>query len=113
MRNYKQQIAKYMTNKKMTQMSISEIISKKLGTIVDVRTSAEFSIGNVMGSINIPLQEIPVRLTEITELKSPLILCCASGNRSGQAQQYLAQVGIEAYNAGSWLTIDQLVAQTS
>lgn len=94
-------------------MNISEIISKKLGTIVDVRTSAEFSSGNVMGSINIPLQEIPVRLIELTEMKSPLILCCASGNRSGQAQQYLAQAGIEAYNAGSWLTIDNLASPTT
>ena len=94
-------------------MNISEIISKKLGTIVDVRTSAEFSSGNVTGSINIPLQEIPVRLTELTEMKLPLILCCASGNRSGQAQQYLAQAGIEAYNAGSWLTIDNLTSPTT
>lgn len=75
-------------------MNISEIISKKLGTIVDVRPSAEFSTGNVTGFVNIPLQEIPVRLIEITELKSPLLLCCASGNRSGQAQQYLAQTGM-------------------
>jgi rhodanese-related sulfurtransferase len=45
--------------------------------------------GHVAGSINIPLNEIPHRMQEIQELKAPLVLCCASGNRSGQAQVFL------------------------
>ncbi|MBX7108481.1 MAG: rhodanese-like domain-containing protein [Chitinophagales bacterium] len=92
-------------------MNIKEIIQKRLGTIVDVRSSVEFGNGSALDSINIPLQEFPVRLTEIANLKSPLLLCCASGNRSGQAQQYLSQLGIEAYNAGSWFNISQIVSQ--
>jgi rhodanese-related sulfurtransferase len=35
-------------------------------------------------SINIPLNEIPERVEELKKLNAPLILCCASGNRSGQ-----------------------------
>jgi rhodanese-related sulfurtransferase len=42
--------------------------------------------GNVVDSINIPLNEIPERVEELKKLNAPLILCCASGNRSGQAQ---------------------------
>jgi rhodanese-related sulfurtransferase len=41
--------------------------------------------GNVVDSINIPLNEIPERVEELKKLNAPLILCCASGNRSGQA----------------------------
>ena len=36
-------------------MNIEKIIKEKKGTIVDVRTPAEFMGGNVAGSINIPL----------------------------------------------------------
>ena len=87
-------------------MEIEKIIAENLGTIVDVRTYSEFSGGNVVDSINIPLNEIPARLEELKALKAPLILCCASGGRSGQAQHYLSQNNIECYNGGSWLNVN-------
>ncbi len=89
-------------------MKTENIIKEKKGTIVDVRTSAEFRRGNVAGSINIPLQEIPQRINELKNLHQPLVLCCASGNRSGQAHSYLAQQGIESWDGGSWLTVHDL-----
>ena len=72
-------------------MNIEKIIKEKQGTILDVRTTGEFRGGNVNGSINIPLQEIQQRMDELKNLKQPLVLCCASGSRSGQATQYLIQ----------------------
>jgi len=75
-------------------------------TIVDVRTPAEFMGGHVTGSINIPLQEIPHRLDELKALKQPLVLCCASGNRSGQATQFLKGHNIDCVNGGSWLGVN-------
>jgi rhodanese-related sulfurtransferase len=77
-------------------------------TVVDVRSREEFSGGNVAGSINIPLQEVPNRLDEFKNLKTPIVLCCASGNRSGQATQYLKQNGIDCENGGSWLVVNAL-----
>ena len=68
-------------------MTLQNILKEKKGTIVDVRSPEEFMGGNVVGSINIPLQEIPQRLEELKTLNQPLILCCASGMRSGQACQ--------------------------
>ena len=75
-------------------------------TIVDVRTPGEFMGGHVAGSINIPLQEIQERIGEIKELPQPIILCCASGNRSGQATSFLKSQGIECSNGGSWLEVN-------
>ena len=77
-------------------------------TIIDVRTRAEFSDGHVTGSINIPLQEIQHRLEEIKTLQQPLLLCCASGNRSGQATAYLRSLGIDCENGGSWVDVNYL-----
>jgi phage shock protein E len=87
-------------------MTLENIIKENKGTIVDVRTPEEFMGGHVAGSINIPLGEVQVRLEEIQNLKTPLVLCCASGNRSEQAQQYLSQKGIDCYNGGSWLDVN-------
>jgi rhodanese-related sulfurtransferase len=75
-------------------------------TIIDVRTPEEFSGGHVEGSINIPLMEIPDKMEEFKGIKGKVILCCASGNRSGMAQQLLLRNGfIEVYNGGSWLDV--------
>lgn len=93
-------------------MNIEKIIKEKQGTIVDVRTTEEFREGNISGSINIPLQEIEKRIDELKNLKQPLVLCCASGGRSGQAHGYLAHQGIECFNGGSWLDVNYYHSQT-
>lgn len=93
-------------------MNAEQIIKEKQGTIVDVRTPSEFMGGNVEGSINIPLQEIQQRMDELKNLNQPLVLCCASGNRSGQATHFLSQQGIECCNGGSWLDVNYYQSQT-
>ena len=75
-------------------------------TIIDVRTPAEFAGGNVKGSINIPLNELPERLDEINGLPQPIILCCASGARSAHATMFLKNIGIKCENGGSWVTVN-------
>ena len=78
-------------------------------TVVDVRTPEEFMGGNVAGSINIPLQQITSRVSEIKALQQPIILCCASGGRSEQATMYLKSHGVECENGGSWLEVNAMV----
>lgn len=75
-------------------------------SIVDVRTPQEFMGGNVAGSINIPLDQVVARIDEIKALPKPLVLCCASGGRSGQATAYLNQNGIECENGGGWMNVN-------
>lgn len=75
-------------------------------SIVDVRTRAEFSGGHVVGSINIPLQELVDRENELAQLKQPILFCCASGNRSGQASAYFKNKGYNCENGGSWMDIN-------
>jgi rhodanese-related sulfurtransferase len=50
-------------------------------------------------------------MEEIKGLNQPLILCCASGNRSGNAQGYLAQNGIDCVNGGPWFEVEYLLNQ--
>jgi phage shock protein E len=92
-------------------MTVEQLLKEKKGTIVDVRTPAEFSGGHVSGSINIPLQEIQSKMAQLKSMEQPLILCCASGARSGQATYFLSQQGIECVNGGSWLDVNYYQSQ--
>ena len=94
-------------------MNIEKILKERQGTIIDVRTPEEFAGGKVAGSINIPLQEIPERVEELKDMNLPLILCCASGSRSGQTHRYLAQYGLECYNGGSWMDLNYYQSLTN
>jgi len=88
-------------------MNIEKIIRNTDTTIVDVRTPGEFMGGNAAGSINIPLQELQSRVDEFRRMKGNIVLCCASGNRSGIAAQFLRQLGFEnVHNAGSWVDVN-------
>jgi phage shock protein E len=87
-------------------MNIEKVIREKQGTIVDVRTNAEYSSGHAAGSINIPMNEVPLRIEEFKNLKSPVVLCCASGGRSGQTYHYLKEQSVECLDAGSWLNVN-------
>jgi phage shock protein E len=81
----------------------------KGAVIIDVRSPGEFSGGHVKGSKNIPLQSIESQIMKIKKLNKPVVACCASGMRSGQATEILKRAGIEATNGGPWTKVNALV----
>jgi phage shock protein E len=84
---------------------VAELLKSKDAIVVDVRTPAEYMGGHVVGSINIPLNELPMRMDEIKKMKN-IVLCCASGARSQNATSFLQQNGIECYNGGPWTEVN-------
>ncbi len=86
-------------------VQLAELIKSEKTKIVDVRSHQEFTGGHVAGSINIPLNEIPQHLDEFRKMEH-IVLCCASGGRSGQATMFLKQNGIECFNGGSWTDVN-------
>ena len=78
-------------------------------TLIDVRTPLEYNSGNVKGSINIPMNEVPQRLDEIRELE-PMIIFCKSGVRSQKVLEFLKDNGIvEVENGGGWMEVNASV----
>lgn len=70
--------------------------------VVDVRTKAEFAGGNRPGSLNIPLDILNSKSKELDK-NIPIILCCASGTRSGMGVGILKKNGFKSViNAGPW-----------
>jgi phage shock protein E len=84
---------------------IAELLKTGEAVVVDVRTPQEFMGGHVAGSINIPINEVPMRLNDFKKMKN-IILCCASGARSQNAAFYLQQQGIECVNGGPWVEVN-------
>ncbi len=75
--------------------------------VVDVRTEAEYGQGHVPGSVNIPLDQFQARIKEIDPGR-PVLLCCASGARSGLAKLILERAGHQqVHNAGPWTRLQQ------
>ncbi|TLP41268.1 rhodanese-like domain-containing protein [Arcobacter arenosus] len=94
-----------MAYKKYTQYKVLKLVPallKEGGQIIDVRTKDEFTSAHKEGSINIPLELLDSRINELDNNK-PIILCCASGSRSGLAKRLLLSKGFEnVYNSGTW-----------
>lgn len=77
-------------------------LKSKGALLIDVRTEREFMQNHANDTINIPLHELNSRLAEIPK-ERPVILCCASGTRSGMARRVLKRNGYEqVYNIGAW-----------
>ncbi len=60
--------------------------------LVDVREPNEVAAGTLPGAVNIPLGELPVRLTEL-EPSRRVVLLCRSGGRSTKAAEFLTASG--------------------
>ena len=78
--------------------------------IIDVRTPAEFKIGHIRQSKNIPLQQLQSELKKLG-LKKPRSTCCASGMRSASAKSILQQHGFEVYNGGGWSALQNKLSK--
>lgn len=66
-------------------------------TLLDTRTPTEYSRGHVEGFINIPVDELRERLSELDSSK-PVYVICQSGLRSYIATRILAGNGLDCYN---------------
>ncbi len=88
-----------------TKLDVKELMAEG-AVIIDVRSPGEFQSGHIQGSKNIPLNTISGKVQKFKKLDKPVILCCASGNRSGQAARILKAEGIDAHNGGGWRALN-------
>ena len=89
-------------------------VLRKGAMIVDVRTPGEFAAGHVKGAVNYPLDSLSTKLSALKQADKPIVFCCASGNRSGQATN-MAQGALsqEVVNGGPWTNVQKILASSS
>jgi rhodanese-related sulfurtransferase len=76
---------------------LERIKQKENVAILDVREHDEWESGHIYGAKHIPLSQIARALNEI-EPKQETIIVCRSGNRSGEACDYLSSMGHHVVN---------------
>jgi rhodanese-related sulfurtransferase len=80
----------------VSPMEATLLLNREEAIVIDVREPAEWSAGHIANARHIVLNQIATRLTEIEKFKTrPLIVCCASGNRSASACSTLRKAGFE------------------
>lgn len=70
--------------------------------VIDVRTPAEFNVGHIPGAELVPVAEI-ASVAAGWDRAEPLVIYCATGQRSSSAVQFLSEQGFETvyhFNAG-------------
>ena len=70
------------------------LINRRDALVLDVRDPGEFKSGHIRNARNIPLSQLKDRVKELEKQKArPIIVSCASGNRSHNASRVLRQHG--------------------
>lgn len=77
--------------------------------ILDVREPYEFDAGHIPGAINIPMEQLPIRIEEL-DPDTDYYVICRTGGRSARATPYMEMHGYSAVNVaggcGAWLEAD-------
>ena len=83
-------------------------------TVIDVRSPGEFEEWSIPSAINLPLEEIEGRVTEVP--RGTIVLVCAAGRRASLATDILASHGLDSLvlsgGMGAWGRAYDEVART-
>jgi rhodanese-related sulfurtransferase len=86
----------------------TNLINREDGVVLDVRESGEWSTGHIPNARHIALGQLGGHISELEKIKDkPIIVCCASGNRSSSACSTLTKAGFTrvfnlAGGIGAW-----------
>jgi len=64
-------------------------------TVIDVREPDEYAAGHVPGVLSVPMGRLPGRVAELDRSR-PVLVVCASGNRSSAMADVLVAQGLNA-----------------
>jgi rhodanese-related sulfurtransferase len=81
-------------------LEATQLINRRDAIVLDVREPGEYAAGHLPNAKHIPLGQLASRLKELEKFKErPIVITCASGSRSGSAQNLLKKNGFkEAVN---------------
>jgi rhodanese-related sulfurtransferase len=70
--------------------------------VIDVRTPEEFAGGGIPGAVNVPFEQLSMRLAELGPRDREIIVYCEAGVRSARAASLLREKGFtRVYDLGA------------
>lgn len=94
-----------MVKFRLARKALPDLI-KRGAQVIDVRSKSEYASAHYPGSRNMPLDNFAA-LAKQLDKNTPVVLCCASGTRSGMAAGILRSQGFkEVVNAGPWQNLN-------
>ena len=85
-----------MTNE-ITVETLQKEMEQKTIILIDVRENDEYEYCKIQGSMHIPMNDIPVRIKEIS-IDNSYDVICHTGVRSGMVCNYLKNIGYNVVN---------------
>lgn len=80
---------------------VTQLVNQGNALLVDVRESAEFKAGHIVGSINIPYAKLSKESTELASYKDKtIILIDKLGQHAGAVGRFLGKEGFEVRRLG-------------
>jgi rhodanese-related sulfurtransferase len=84
--------------KTMQPREVAEALASRGGTLLDVRSEAEFAAVRAAQAVNIPLDLLDPGVMARIDRAKPVYCICASGVRSALAMAQIEQMGFEVVN---------------
>ena len=86
----------------LTPAEATLLMNREDALVLDVRETGEWSSGHITGARHITLAQLEKRLSELDKFKEkPIIVVCATGNRSSSACGQLKKHGFDkVYSLG-------------
>lgn len=79
----------------LTPAQAVQLINRQKAQVIDVSEPAEFAAAHVVGAKNVPLAQIGAGKGLPSNKAIPLVVVCATGNRSARAVAELKKLGHE------------------
>ena len=85
--------------KHVNAQEFNKVVAAKTGVVVDVRTPGEYAQGHLVGAKNIDFMngDFAKNFAKLDK-KTPVLIYCKSGGRSGRAAKKLEKMGYTVYN---------------
>ena len=75
-------------------LEATQLINRQDALVLDVREQAEYAQGHILNARGLPLSQMEARIGDLAKYKEkPVIVYCASGNRSNAAAAALRKGG--------------------
>lgn len=91
----------------LTTQQATALINKEDALVLDIRPKKEFSTGHIVDSINIPLDKLATRISELDKHRErPILVVCNSGQTAGACTKQLKTAGFNvarlAHGINGW-----------